>query len=216
MNDPLITFTYETEKDIWCIANKGKSSNNSSQATKVYQLLESRYGENPTEENIKTFISEYLQERNVSTKACIQQYTDEWAIVSDEYHKRASGVFGVKLPKLVTAYLTINNRCPYNIAENLFYVSFPRESVRKTIMHELWHFYTWYGLGPEEEVRLGKERYNDYKEALTVLLNEVCTDLLPEGMTDEGYPQHQTLRGDILKHWQSDKDIHKLWDEITK
>jgi hypothetical protein len=32
-------------------------------------------------------------------------------------------------------------------------------------MHELWHFYTWYGLGAGEEARLGKERYNTLKEA---------------------------------------------------
>jgi hypothetical protein len=38
-------------------------------------------------------------------------------------------------------------------------------------MHELWHFYTWYGLGVDQEERLGKEKYNDLKEALTVLIN---------------------------------------------
>ena len=40
-----INFTYNRQKDIWCLLNKGKSSNNSQSATKVYQELVSRYGD---------------------------------------------------------------------------------------------------------------------------------------------------------------------------
>lgn len=81
-------------------------------------------------------------------------------------------------------------------------------------MHELWHFYTWYGLGVDQEEKLGKQKYNDLKEALTVLLNVECNDLLPEGMLDTGYSQHQEIRRTILEFWEKDKDIKKLWDYL--
>jgi hypothetical protein len=214
MTYPLITFTYKTEKDVWCIANKGKSSNNSNRATKVYQMLEAKCGKNPTEADIRDFIGAYLQENDVPTDAYVQKYTDEWDSIDNEYHKRAQQVFNIKLPKSVTAYLTINNRCPYSITENMFYVPFPRESVRKTVMHELWHFYTWYGLGTDQETKLGKEKYNELKEALTVLLNTEYADMLPDGITDEGYPKHQVLRQRILELWKTHKDIRKIWEVI--
>jgi hypothetical protein len=83
-------------------------------------------------------------------------------------------------------------------------------------MHELWHFYTWYGLGENQEEELGKEKFNDLKEALTVLLNVECKDLMPEGVIDVGYPQHQEIREEILKYWANDKNINSLWNFLTQ
>jgi hypothetical protein len=82
-------------------------------------------------------------------------------------------------------------------------------------MHELWHFYTWYKFGEDEQERLGMEKYNDIKEALTVLLNVECEHLLPEGVTDYGYPQHQELRKEILSLWQENPDIDFIWKKLT-
>ena len=80
-------------------------------------------------------------------------------------------------------------------------------------MHELWHFYTWQRFGSDYETRLGKQKYNDIKEALTVLLNIECADLFPEGMTDNGYPQHKELREKIVGIWKDTKDIEKVWTD---
>ena len=211
-----VIFDYSKDKDVWCLLNKGKSSNNNPNPTKVYELLTAKCGESPTEENTSSFIDTYLAENDVSIEAYVAKYTEEWFLVSDEYHKRAEAVFGSVLPQDVTAYLTINNRNPYSISDNLFYVTVPRDTVRKTVMHELWHFYTWYGLGTDQEEILGKQKYNDLKEALTVLLNVECADLLPEGISDEGYPQHQELRQSILNIWKNEKNIQSLWKEIAK
>lgn len=79
------------------------------------------------------------------------------------------------------------------------------------MMHELWHFYTWYSFGINEESKIGAEKYNDIKEALTVLLNIECAHLWPEGVEDKGYPQHQELRGEIVKWWQENPDIKDVW-----
>lgn len=126
---------------------------------------------------------------------------------------RAERVFGKTLSQDVTAYLTVNTRCPYNIENNYFFVSMLNASARKTIMHELWHFYTWQRFGSDYEVRFGKQKYNDIKEALTVLLNIKCADLLPEGVIDTGYPQHKELREKIVAIWKDTKDIEKVWAE---
>ena len=209
-----VIFDYSKDKDVWCLLNKGKSSNNNPNPTKVYELLTAKYGESPTEEQTSTFIDEYLEENDALIEQYINKYNQEWSNVSDEYHKRAEAIFSVSLPQDVNAYLTINNRNPYSITDSLFYVTVPRDTVRKTVMHELWHFYTWYGLGADQEEILGKQKYNDLKEALTVLLNAECADLLPVGISDEGYPQHQELRKSILDMWKIEKDIKAIWDRL--
>lgn len=193
-----VIFDYDKTKDIWCLLNKGKSSNNNPNPTKVYELLVSKYGDNPINEETSTFIDDFLIENEIQIDSYLEKYRQEWSLVANEYQKRAETIFNVSLPNTVTAYLTINNRNPYSIPDNLFYVTVPRENVRKIVMHELWHFYTWYGLGIEQENLIGKDAHNTAKEALTVLLNVECADLLPTGISDEGYPQHQELRKNIL------------------
>lgn len=83
-------------------------------------------------------------------------------------------------------------------------------------MHELWHFYTWSKFGDNEEQKIGVRKYNDMKEALTVLLNIECKHLLPEGVLDMGYPQHQELRNRISELWKKNPDILYVWTEALK
>ncbi len=210
-----INFEYSAEKDIWCLRNKGSSSRNNPNPTNIYTLLISQYGENPTEEMTALFIDAYCKENHLDMEEYITTYRTDWETISHEYEQRASTLFKTTLPHEITAYLTINNRNPYDIAANLFYVSVPAQSSRRTIMHELWHFYTWYGLGPDQEKILGSERYNELKEALTALLNVVCADLLPEGVSDVGYPQHKALRAHILDLWTQEQNIHSLWNRLA-
>lgn len=184
-----IRFTYNKEKDIWCLLNKGKSSINSQNPTKQYEQLLALHGENPSNEAAASFIDSYLSEKTVDIEKYIDAYQKDWDSVAETYTKRAEQIFGVSLRQDITAYLTINSRCPYSLEENYFFVTVPTYSyiARKTVMHELWHFYTWYAFGIEQEEKLGKQKYNDLKEALTVLLNIECADLLPDGITDTGY-----------------------------
>lgn len=215
LKSPNIFFEYSKDKDIWSIVNKGKASDNSSSPTKVYELLVAQYSDNPTEKNVADFIDEYLKKADVAPSEYKKRYESEWLGIADEYHKRATRIFGTDLPNDITAYLTINNRCPYSIVNDQFYVTFPRETIRKTIMHELWHFYTWYGLGVDQEENLGKQKYNDMKESLTVILNEECADLMPERIYDNGYPQHQELREELVTFWKKNKDIRILWEYMA-
>lgn len=208
-------FEYNREKDIWCLLNKGKSSNNSQLPTKVYQELTAQQGESPTEEKVSEFIETYISENRIDVKQYRTDYEKDWDVIADEYKRRAEAIFGTSLPADITAYLTINNRCPYDIAGNYFFVSVPSHSARRIVMHELWHFYTWYGFGTDQEEKMGKQKYNDMKEALTVLLNAECRDLLPIGEYDEGYPQHRDMREKILRFWEKEKNILKLWEHLA-
>jgi hypothetical protein len=210
-----VTFEYSKVKDVWCLFNKGKTSINNPNPTKVYEQMVAVYGENPTEEIVSAFIDKYLLEHNISVQSYCDRYSEDWGRVADTFYKKAETVFGVVLSQDVTAYLTVNNRNPYSVTENMFYVTVPRDTVRKTIMHELWHFYTWYAFGVEQEEKLGMQTYNDIKVALTVLLNVECADLMP-GVVDAGYPQHQELRANILKLWLETKDIHTVWNACVE
>ncbi|MFA6386452.1 MAG: hypothetical protein WCW04_01650 [Candidatus Paceibacterota bacterium] len=210
-----LTFKYNQDKDIWCLLNKGKSSINSPYPTKVYKELEKEFGENPSEKDIKLFVEKYISNNNLNIKDFVEKYQKDWDSISGEYQKIAEKIFKASLPKDIIAYLTINNRCPYNIKDNFFFVSIPDElHLRKIVMHELWHFYTWYKFGYIWESKIGKEKYNELKESLTVLLNIECKNLLSESIIDKGYPQHKELREKILKLWEKTKDIDKVWDSL--
>lgn len=210
-----VNFTYDKNKDVWCLLNKGKSSNNSQNPTKQYEQLIGKYGENPTTETAAVFIDEYITENKIDIPHRIEDFQKDWENISVDFQKRAEAIFNVSLPSCITAYLTTNSRCPYSIEGSFFYVSFQSSQATRTVMHELWHFYTWYGLGTDQEERLGKQKYNDLKEALTVLLNVECEDLLPGGSVDAGYPQHQEIRERILEYWKKDRNIKNLWDYLA-
>lgn len=194
--------------------NKGKSSSNSVLPTKQYQALISSVGENPTEAQTAEFIGNYMSANGIDIQKAVAGHQSEWDTIATEFQKRAEGVFGTTLPHDITAYLSINSRSPYSLQENYFFVAVPTSSVNKTAMHELWHFYTWQKFGQEWEDKLGKQKYNDIKEALTVLLNVECKDLMPE-VEDKGYPQHQELRAKILEIWSLKKNIDGLWSQLT-
>ena len=211
-----VQFQYDKEKDIWCLLNKGKNSSNSQNPTKQYEQLVTEYGKNPTIENVSNFIEKYRADNNLDIQQYIETYQKDWDVVANEFQKKAEGIFGVSLPENIIGYLTVNSRCPYSIENNYFFVAIPTTSSRRTTMHELWHFYTWYGLGIEQEQKLGKQKYNDIKEALTVLLNIECKDLLPDGIVDSGYPQHQELRQQMAEFWSKDRNIKRLWEHFAR
>ncbi len=212
-----LTFAYDRNRDIWCVLNYGKTSINSPTSTKIYEQLTKQYGEQVSESEADAFIESYMSIEGIKPDELIPKLQDNWNIIAEEYHKRAEEIFGVVLPRDVIAYVTINDRCPYSIEDNMFYVStaYPN-AINKTVMHELWHFYTWFKYGAEWEKKLGAQKYNELKEALTALLNIECKDLLPEGIIDRGYPQHQELRQKILDIWSKKRDMDNLWQSLVE
>lgn len=211
-----LTFTYERDRDIWCILQYGKTSLNSPLPTKIYEELIKEQGDTPSVKNTSMFIDSYLSTHHINTEQMRDTLQQKWDTISSLYQKKAEEIFGITLTNDVTVYITINDRCPYSIEEDMFFVSlaYPH-AANKTAMHELWHFYTWYKYGVEWEAKLGESKYNELKEALTVLLNVECKDLLPEGISDRGYPQHQELRARILELWSKEKNMDTLWQTLV-
>lgn len=210
-----VTFKYDRKKDVWCLLSFGKSSQNSPNPTKTYEQLVAFAGENPSDDMVSKFIDRYITENNIDIREYVAKYQTDWDTVSEKYQKVAERVFDVSLVDDVTAYLSINRRCPYNTEQNFFFVPVPATLQRKIAMHELWHFYTWYKFGIIWEEKIGRQKYNELKEALTVLLNVECGELMPVGVSDLGYPQHQELRNKILRIWSEDKNIVRLWNNLV-
>ena len=212
-----LKFMYDKSEDVWCLSKRGKSSSNSNSQypTKAYSELISNKGEDPAEIQVSEFIDTYIEQKNINIVEQIEKYQNEYNLIAREFHRRAEGAWGVSLDQDIKVLLTVNERCPYSIEENLFFLTITTDSCLKLTMHELWHFYTWKKFGEIEQKRLGAEKYNEIKEALTVLLNVVYRDLLPEGVLDTGYPQHKDLRRDILRLWKIKPDIAFVWKNIT-
>jgi len=211
-----LNFTYNREKDVWCLLNKGKSSNNSPFPTEVYKKLIASVGENPDEQATSVFIDHYISENNYSVPKYVEDCQRDFSRISKDYEAIAEKTFGSSLDKEIIAYVTINNRCPYSIEQNWFFISISKKSPTLTIMHELWHFYTWYKFGIVWEEKIGKEKYNTVKEALAVLLNIECKVLLPENTEDKGYPQHKELRENILTWWDENPNIEYIFEKAVK
>jgi len=208
-----VRFEYNRERDAWCLLNKGKSSNNSPTPTSVYQELVTQAGETPTPKDAELFIENYIKQNNLNPEVWKKDCELRFILLADEFQAAAEKVFGVSLDKELTAYLTVNTRCPYSIEEGYFFVSMSKPHPLLTVLHELWHFYTWERFGESELTTIGTEKYNEIKEALTVLLNVECANLLPEGVVDKGYPQHQELREKILGWWKENPNIQYVWEK---
>lgn len=206
-----LKFEYNKDKDIWCLLNKGKSSINSQLPTKTYEKLIEFAGENPNEVKTSEFIEIYLKENNLDILNFIENTKKDFEKISGEFINRAEDIFGLNLEKEIKVFVTINERCPYNTKENWFLVSVSKENPVSTIVHELWHFYTWEKFGDEYLNKIGSEKYNIIKESITVILNLEFGDMLPE--KDFGYPNHQELREKISLWWQEKKDIKYVFDK---
>jgi hypothetical protein len=143
-----VTFEYNKERDMWCIRENGKSSKFGGGATHTYKELVAQYGDDPSWDDVSAFIDACVAEKHMDLPAFARAYQKDWDAIADEFFKRADAIFGISLKDDVTAYLTLNTRCPYNLEKNFFFVSCSRKRATLTVVHELWHFYTWYAFGP--------------------------------------------------------------------
>lgn len=109
----------------------------------------------------------------------------------------------------------MHSRRPYSIEERYFYVSFPRGSAKITCLHELFHFFTHYSVHTSPQ-KLGPHiSYNDAKESLTALLNELFLEIL-DGDLDRGYPQHQPVRAKIIEGYRMGYSLADIWSGLGR
>ncbi len=140
-----------------------------------------------------------------------------WDKINDEYFKRLEKV--MKKPiysNKFVAYLTTVIRCPCDLKDFSFMVSFFRsisESL-KTPCHEIMHFQFYKYYWENVEKRIGNEKTSHLKEALTVLLNLEFKDLY--FFEEPGYDIHKKLRKFISVQWKKKPDFDVLIDESIK
>ena len=214
-----IKFIYNEDKDIDCLLSKGGGSNNQlEKKTKTYEALLANTSDLGNREKVRGFVRGFIQDNKLDPQKSTLIIQKNWDSISGEFEKRSEKIFGLNIPDNIAAYLTIAGRFPYSIKDKYFYVSVKKNNANPTIMHELWHFYTWHKFGNYAE-KIGSKIFNDTKEALTILLNIEYKDLLG-GSIDTGYSQHEALRNLISNTWSKTERIDAVWqsvlNEVTK
>lgn len=167
--------------------------------------------------DVLVFFRNKLSENKIDIDREIEQSEFNWTKISKEAEKRFKNIFSTDLDLGdITVYLTLNRRCGYNVDKKYFFVSFLKNNKNATIIHELLHFYT-YKLLLKDFIDQGINRndFNDYKEALTFLMNTNFQDLL-EGFEDQGYPKQAKLRKFLILTWPKCKNVSDLTELTIK
>jgi hypothetical protein len=203
-----IVFSYNLERDATNLV-KGLRSINNPQPTPIESLyLDYAHG-SINQQNAILFIREYIVKKNIDVESVTQSIANAWQQVRDPFCNRAEALFQCAPSSNIQGYVTVDTRCTYSIQENHFYISAAGQYPTVHILHELFHFYTWYGVSIHAPQILLHERYNDLKEALTELLNVLFYDLM-DNSVDKGYPQHKKMRGLIRKLWHQHHNLYGL------
>jgi hypothetical protein len=209
-----IEFVYNINKEFQNFKNSFKSINHPDQSPRQKEFF-SLFSE-LTEENSRKFVEGYLERNKIDMVAKIKNIEGNWRPVEKNFFEKAEKIFRKKMSmEKIMAWLTIHDRCSYNFERNEFFIHLNVPAANKTIMHELWHFYFYHTVGKKILAELGRQIFNDIKEALTVLLNIEFSDIL-NGVEDKGYPQHAELRKQIVKLYKENNDIYKTIEGTLK
>lgn len=210
-----LKFVYDINRDVENII-RGTKAINSKTPTNFQNLFTEKCGSSFEPQKIKLFIKEQDKINNFDLNKEIIAIEEMWKIVESTFIERVEKIFRISYPSPhITAYLTHNERCTYNIEKNYFFVKIRSKFSNNIIMHELLHFYTWHTFGQRLlDKGLSRLAFNDINESLTELLNLEFVDLL-NGKTDKGYPRHKTIRSEIKNLWLKHKDIRQIVDLLS-
>lgn len=205
-----VTFIYDPRKETETL-RVGFSSKHSNEPTRFAKEARGAGVDFSSEEKVAIFSLNKIKRDNIDIKKFVQDFTSQWKPIEREATERLKRIFQTEWdPGNVTGYLTLSTRCPYNFAKRYYFVSVCSKQLSPiaTSLHELIHFYTYQLIEPlfiEEGV---PNLFQDFKEALSVLLNLELKDLLDR--EDEGYPQHHQLREEITEKWQAGTNVYDL------
>lgn len=111
-----------------------------------------------------------------------------------------------------TCFLTTFPRAPYDYNHGYVWIPivWPRETYVRTFMHELLHFQTYIYWQKQCLTKLTNNEFENLKEAVTVILNEECLDVML--WADKGYAMHKNEREELLLFWKKHKNFDALID----
>lgn len=211
-----VTFTYDPRKEVDTL-RWGFGSQNSAVATPFAEEARTAEVDFTSEEAVAAFAVAKIAREGIDTAAFARDFDGKWASIEPEAEARFRRIFQTDWdPGAVTAYLTLSTRCPYNVRQRYYFVSIGREKKVpiQVSLHELLHFYTHQLIEPLFQKAGMPRQHNDFKEALTALLNLEFADLLDNA--DVGYPQHQPLRDVISTKWRADKSVYDIAHEYIR
>lgn len=163
-------------------------------------------------------------------KALIKKYRDETKTI-DNYKNKIELEFSKKFfnacktieditqkelaVKKYHILLTTFPRCPYNFEDGsiFFYITSnkywpdPIDNFMHEILHFQTHIYCEHNPGSLAS-KLDEVKFNDLKEALTVILNKNQFPILTK--SDQGYQTHQKLREMLYNEWQKNNNFDNL------
>jgi hypothetical protein len=201
----IVNFEYSLEHDSRNFLRTINGSQNPRPTTIHREFLAS--GAKPDYGSVRKFLESYAFAHAINYEDAILRTSAEWSLVEQRFLARTKRIFRKAPRAKYTAHLSTGPRCSYSIEESSFFIFYASRSPTRSIMHELFHFFTWDSLHDELRARgLDHDQYIALNESLTVLLNVECADLMV-GARDNGYPQHQQLRAALLDLWRSESNL---------
>jgi DNA-binding Lrp family transcriptional regulator len=203
-----LLFLYDIEKEFVNLWNGLRSRNHpKDELPSIVQEMLQKGVNLEDKEEVKNFFKNKIQELKFNPGLAIQKIKQKWDLIQEEAIDRLDKLFEGKLLFDITAYLSLNERCSYNYKEKYFFIYAYAKNTNLIILHELLHFYTLTFIAPIfKENKIPKEKFYDFNEAITFILNTNFSDLL-EGDKDLGYEKQKQLRSLLEKQWSSCKTI---------
>lgn len=211
-------FEYKIHKDRYQDAwNWWDSCNSINFGTDWSKKIESKIAKQikgKTKKEALDFLLPYLKDKYYETEiqkgtAFIQnELKNKFAYACEKMEK----VMGKPLYRpLFHFYLTTFPSIPYNKDRGFIWLHYKWKDPISTFLHELCHLqfiHYWREKSKSSVFNLASEKFEDLKEALTVIIDE---DFMPSiKAPDEGYAIHHDLRQKLTAYWKKEKDFNKL------
>jgi hypothetical protein len=208
-----LNFIYDLKKDIenheiiYYTKLKGGES-------KVLNAFFDKFGDIFNKDNLQRFITNILISNKIEVDKQIIHFQQSWNKIEEKFFNKMEEIFLIHPPfKKIKVYLTTNDRCSYSLKDGYFFITIFTKNPKRIIMHELFHFYTYYAFKKELN-SFDKAISYDIKESLVEILNLECYDLLDA--LDKGYERHKKLREMVRDSWQRTKNIKTVFVELKK
>ena len=216
---PRVTFKFDIVKDAvnYYMASNSDSlwGHDFSKAVKpeITNKVRGKTWENSRSYLIKMLEKGYSADKKINQKRS-RIIKSSWKKVEKRYFRKLEKITKRKIYiDKFTCYFTTIGRCPYNYKGNWFMVNIFSHDIKRTAAHELMHLQFHYYFQDYVEDKLGHSKFEDLKEALTVLLNIEFKDITDK--KDTGYPNHQKLRKFIVEQWKKEPDFDILIDKCV-
>lgn len=210
-----IIFKYDLKME-WDNLHKGLESKNNPVLPRIAAEMIEKNVDLENKNQVLNFIEDKIVKDNIDIEKQKQLIAQCWQIIEKEAIERMDKLFQGTLRSGIIGYLTLNQRCAYDIDKNYFYININAQNTNSIILHELLHFYTARYIQPLfKKEKLNGVNYNDFKEALTFLLNTNFSDLLG-GSKDEGYEKQKKLRIYLEKTWPKFDNIPQFSKYVIK